>query len=72
MYAGKIVEYGRKADLFQKPLHPYTNLLFSAVPDIHKPFLNESTLQSGEIPSPIDLPKDVSLRQDAHTRMKHV
>ena len=57
MYLGEIVEYGSKTNLFSKSLHPYTKLLFSAVPDIHKPFLNESVLESGEIPSPIDLPK---------------
>jgi oligopeptide/dipeptide ABC transporter ATP-binding protein len=57
MYLGEIVEYGRKDCLFKNPLHPYTKLLFSAVPDINKPFLNESILESGEIPSPMDLPK---------------
>ncbi len=57
MYLGEIVEYGKKSVLFEKALHPYTQLLFSAVPDINKPFLNESVLESGEIPSPIDLPE---------------
>lgn len=40
MYAGKIVEYGRAEDIFEKPLHPYTQALIRAVPrlkgDIHK------------------------------------
>ncbi len=57
MYLGEIVEYGKKKELFEKSMHPYTKLLFSAVPDINKPFLNEAVLESGEIPSPIDLPK---------------
>ena len=57
MYLGEIVEYAPKTKIFKNPLHPYTNLLFSAVPDIEKPFLNENILKSGEIPSPIDLPK---------------
>lgn len=57
MYLGEIVEYAPKPKLFNNPLHPYTNLLLSAVPDVEKPFLNEEILKSGEIPSPIDLPQ---------------
>jgi oligopeptide/dipeptide ABC transporter ATP-binding protein len=34
MYAGEIVEYGRTADIFRNPLHPYTRGLFDAVPKI--------------------------------------
>jgi len=40
MYAGKIVEYGTAEEIFEKPLHPYTQALIRAVPrltgDIHK------------------------------------
>ncbi len=40
MYAGKIVEYGKAEDIFQNPLHPYTQALIRAVPrlkgDIHR------------------------------------
>jgi len=40
MYAGKIVEYGAAEEIFEKPLHPYTQALIRAVPrltgDIHK------------------------------------
>jgi ABC-type oligopeptide transport system ATPase subunit len=32
MYRGRIVELGETADLFQKPRHPYTKALLSAVP----------------------------------------
>ena len=34
MYAGKIVEYGDVADIFKKPLHPYTQGLINAFPNI--------------------------------------
>ena len=33
MYAGQIVEQGPTEDVLQRPLHPYTRLLLSAVPD---------------------------------------
>jgi peptide/nickel transport system ATP-binding protein len=33
MYAGQIVEQGPMEDVLQNPLHPYTRLLLSAVPD---------------------------------------
>lgn len=34
MYAGKIVEHGSSADIFKRPLHPYTSGLISAFPNI--------------------------------------
>jgi len=57
MYLGEIVEYASKKDLFKSPKHPYTKMLFSTVPDIHTPLVTESVLKTGEIQSPIDLPK---------------
>ncbi len=33
MYAGQIVEQATRAQLFAKPLHPYTQKLFAALPD---------------------------------------
>lgn len=57
MYLGEIVEYASKKDLFKSPQHPYTKMLFSTVPDIHTPLMTDSVLKTGEIQSPIDLPK---------------
>jgi oligopeptide/dipeptide ABC transporter ATP-binding protein len=57
MYLGEIVEYASKAELFKSPQHPYTKMLFSTVPDIHTPLMTDSVLRTGEIQSPIDLPK---------------
>ncbi|MFK5927771.1 MAG: ATP-binding cassette domain-containing protein [Desulfuromusa sp.] len=56
MYLGEIVEYGTKEQIFSNPQHPYTKMLFLAVPDIDNPTLSEKVLETGEIPSPIDLP----------------
>ena len=37
MYAGRVVEYANVFDLFDRPLHPYTRGLFSAIPTLHDP-----------------------------------
>lgn len=57
MYLGEIVEYASKKELFSAPKHPYTQMLFSTVPNIYTPLTKESVLKNGEIQSPIDLPK---------------
>lgn len=57
MYLGEIVEYASKEELFKSPKHPYTQMLFSTVPDIYTPLATQSVLKTGEIQSPIDLPK---------------
>jgi len=36
MYLGKIVEYATTGELFQKPLHPYTEVLLASAPKIVK------------------------------------
>ena len=36
VYAGEIIEYGTKEDLFDYPTHPYTVGLFGALPDLKK------------------------------------
>jgi peptide/nickel transport system ATP-binding protein len=36
MYAGKLAELGKTDDLFEKPLHPYTQALLDSVPNITK------------------------------------
>jgi ABC-type oligopeptide transport system ATPase subunit len=34
MCLGKIVEIGDRADIYQRPQHPYTRALLSAIPDV--------------------------------------
>jgi len=55
LYLGRIVEIGEVAELFANPRHPYTKMLFEAVPKVD---FNRSdrTRLLGEIPSPVNPP----------------
>lgn len=58
MYLGKIVEIASRADLYKRPMHPYTKALLSAIPvpspDVEAQRGHE--LLEGEVPSPINPP----------------
>ena len=57
MYAGNVVEYGDKVDIFtpEKPHHPYTVGLFDSIPDIYHE-QEELKIIKGLTPDPTDLP----------------
>ena len=56
MYLGSMVEFGDKNKIFDNPLHPYTNALFSAVPNPNPDEKTERILLKGDIPSPANPP----------------
>lgn len=56
MYLGHIVEEGRTDDLFENPLHPYTQALLAAIPRVRKVNRKERIILPGSVPSPIDPP----------------
>ncbi len=60
MYLGRIVELADTVSLFARPRHPYTEALFSAVPDIGG--RRERILLQGDIPSPVNPPSGCPFR----------
>jgi len=60
MYLGKIVEIASSEEIYKNPLHPYTKILISAIPDIKKSKENRKIVISGDVPNPIDPPSGCS------------
>jgi len=56
MYLGHIMETGKTEDLFENPLHPYTQALLAAIPRVSKANRKERIILPGSVPSPIDPP----------------
>lgn len=56
MYLGQMVEYAETQELFEKPLHPYTEALLSAVPMADPNMQRERIALEGEIPNPANPP----------------
>lgn len=64
MYLGSMVEFGDKDSIFNNPLHPYTQTLFSAVPNPNPDVKMNRIVLNGDIPSPANPPKGCKF----HTR----
>jgi oligopeptide/dipeptide ABC transporter ATP-binding protein len=56
MYLGRMVEVGDADTVFASPLHPYTQALLRAVPQMRVGRRNEDVALAGELPSPLAIP----------------
>lgn len=67
MYLGNIVELAETQELYNRPMHPYTEALLSAIPTTDPDHKREVVILEGDIPSPIKPPSGCKF----HTRCKY-
>lgn len=71
MYLGKMCEMAEAEEFFQKPQHPYTQMLLSSIPVVseeEEAVKPSKIISTGEIPSPVNIPTGCSF----HTRCSYV
>ncbi len=67
MYLGVIVELSESQKIFDRPMHPYTEALISAIPQAEEDASRDLVVLEGDIPSPVNAPKGCKF----HTRCKY-
>ncbi|MFG3603415.1 ABC transporter ATP-binding protein [Micromonospora chersina] len=62
MYLGKIVEIGDRDHIYQRPQHPYTRALLSAIPDVTALGPAGRIRLTGDVPTPLNPPSGCRFR----------
>ncbi len=60
MYLGKVVEVAETGELYNRPLHPYSNALFASIPIPDPTKRKDRVPLTGEVPSPVNPPSGCS------------
>ena len=68
MYLGRIVEIGERDDIYDHPIHPYTQALLSAIPipNPKEDAKRQRTLLEGDVPNPANPPKACRFHTRCH------
>lgn len=67
MYLGRIVEHGKAESVLSAPLHPYTQALVSAIPEMDVAKKKQRIVLAGDPPNPEDVPSGCPF----HPRCQH-
>jgi peptide/nickel transport system ATP-binding protein/oligopeptide transport system ATP-binding protein len=71
MYLGRIVELASTSEIFDRPTHPYTQALLSAVPHTDPARRRDRILLSGEMPDPASPPSGCAFHTRCRNAMPH-
>lgn len=72
LYLGKICEIASTETFYSNPIHPYTQMLLSAIPVVseeEEALKPKKVVSIGEIPSPVDIPRGCSFNTRCRQKM---